>query len=459
MPSSQDSVDTLNVVQPTVSNSIEQVRYVCSMGAITSLIAIPGVIPITHCGPGCASKQYQSLALMNGYQGGEFHVPSTNLSEKEVVFGGVERLDELIDATLKIMEAELFVVLTGCISHLVGDDVESVINKYRRQGVSIVLAATKGFKGNNFTGHELVVKAIVDQYLPESSADKTQGLVNLWSLLPYQNPFWRGDLTEIKRLLEGIGLKVNVLFGPASAGLQEWKLIPEAQFNLVLSPWLGLDIAEHLETKYGQPFLHVPVVPIGAQESGSFLHKVAEFAGIESEKVEQFIASEEAIYYSYLRDFATFYSGYTTQYQLPSHSVVIGESAYSLALCTFLANQLGILPAKVVLTENPPENVRKAIRKQFRAISTDFSTEVEFTEDGYVAQQFVRNLDFSAKVPVIYGSTWEAELAKSLNASLIEISFPCTDEVVLSRTYVGYRGALALIERTFTMVVRASTQS
>ncbi|MGA2654321.1 MAG: hypothetical protein ABSF28_27705, partial [Terracidiphilus sp.] len=70
------------------SNSIEQVRYVCSMGALASALAIPRVTPITHCGPGCATKQFQSLAGINGYQGGEFHVPSTNATEQEVVFGG-----------------------------------------------------------------------------------------------------------------------------------------------------------------------------------------------------------------------------------------------------------------------------------------------------------------------------------------------------------------------------------
>lgn len=45
---------------------------------------------------------------------------------------------------------------------------------------------------------------------------KKKGLVNVWSLLPYQNTFWRGDLTEIKRVLEGAGLKANILFGPES---------------------------------------------------------------------------------------------------------------------------------------------------------------------------------------------------------------------------------------------------
>jgi nitrogenase molybdenum-iron protein beta chain len=459
MPVQLDKNDSFPIINDTVekTNSIEQVRYVCSMGALASVLAIPGATPITHCGPGCASKQFQSLSGINGYQGGEFYVPSTNATEQEVVFGGAGRLDELIESTLKIMEADLFVVLTGCISELVGDDVESVVRKYQKQGVPIVYAETSGFKGNNFTGHEVISQAIIDQYVGGYDGPRETGTVNVWSLLPYQNTFWRGDLSEIKRILEGIGLRVNILFGPESNGVAEWKNIPKAQFNLVLSPWLGLATARHLEAKYGQPFLHVPVVPIGAKQTGKFLREVAGFAGLDAARTEAFIAEEEKSYYIYLRDFSCFYAGRTSEYRLPSLSVVVGESAYNLAVTKFLTDQMGIVPGRQVITENPPEEFRDAIREQFHNLSEDVSSGVDFEEDGYSIFSRVLETDFTNHVPIVFGTTWEGDLAKQLGAVLVEISYPCTDEVVLARTYLGYRGALALLERTFTSVVRAST--
>ena len=284
-------------IVPEKTNSIEQIRYGCAIGALHSATAIPRVVPITHCGPGCADKQFMNLSFYNGFQGGGYGggavVPSTNATEREVVFGGADRLHELIEATLKVIDADLYVVVTGCIADLVGDDVGSVVGEFQRQGVPIVYAETGGFRGNNFTGHELVVKAIIDQYVGDYEGPRTQGTVNLWSLLPVHNTFWRGDLEEIKRILEGIGLKVNVLFGHESGGVSEWKEIPKAQFNLVLSPWLGVSVAQHLEKKYGQTFLHVPAIPIGAKETGAFLRKVADFAGLPKEKVEAFITAEE----------------------------------------------------------------------------------------------------------------------------------------------------------------------
>jgi nitrogenase molybdenum-iron protein beta chain len=436
---------------------IEQVRFACSLGALTSVIAIPGAIPITHCGPGCATKQFHALSAINAYQGGEFHVPSTNLGNREVIFGGADRLDELIGATLKVMKAELYVAQSGCVPGLVGDDAQSVVGSYRRRGVPIVYAETTGYRGNNFSGHETIARAIIDQYVGEAQAPRRSGLVNVWSLLPYQNPFWRGDLAEIRRLLEGIGLEVNILFGPSSAGLAEWRAIPSAEFNLVLSPWLGLATARHLQQAFGQPFLHVPAIPIGAKATSAFLRQVVEFAGLERAAAEAFIAREEKEYYLYLRDFAAFYAGCTSQYRLPSKVIVISESAYNLAIAKFMVDQLGLNPGPLVITENPPQEARDDIRAQFRELADGVGAEVAFEPDGYRLHQLIRETDFVGELPIVFGTTWDAALAGEIGAPLVEIGYPCTDEVVLSRSYIGYRGALALIERTYTTVVRAST--
>jgi nitrogenase molybdenum-iron protein beta chain len=437
--------------------AIEQVRYGCSLGALASVIAIPGAVPITHCGPGCATKQFHALSGINAYQGGEFHVPSTNLGNQEVIFGGADRLDELINSTLKVMTADLFVVQSGCIPGLVGDDVLSVVSRYQKRGVPIVFAETTGYRGNNFFGHEIITRAIINQFVGLSDAPRQHGLVNVWSLLPYQNPFWRGDLTEIKRILQGIGLTVNILFGPASAGIDEWRAIPRAQFNLVLSPWLGLATAVHLEDLYGQPYLHVPAIPIGAKATGAFLREVVDFAGLDRARAEAFIAAEEKEHYIYLRDFTSFYAGCTSQYRLPSQAVVVSESAYNLAIASFLIDQLGLNPGPMVISENPPEEHREAIQAKFRALADGAGAEVAFEQDGFLIHQKIRQTDFSGELPIVFGSTWEAALADQIGAPLVEIGYPCTDEVVLSRAYVGYRGALALIERTYTTVVRAST--
>jgi len=443
---------------PFKTNSIEQVRYPCSIAAMHTAAAIPRVIPITHCGPGCADKQFVNLAMYNAWQGAGYGggavVPSTNASEREVVFGGAERLRELIAASQTVLDADLFVVVTGCISDLVGDDVGAVAREFAHAETPVAYAETGGFRGNNFTGHELVAQAIIEQIVGEYDGPRRPGLVNVWSLLPYHNPFWRGDLTEIKRLLEGAGLEVNILFGHQSGGLDEWRTIPQAQFNLVLSPWLGLATARFLERKYGQPFLHVPVLPIGAKASAELIRKVVAFAGLDPAPAEAFIAAEERAYYHYLQDFTTFYAEYW--WGLPAKFAVLADSTYALALTKFLVNQLGLIPALQIITDNPPEEHRAAIQAEFATLADDVSAEVGFEEDSYTIHQRLRATDFGSKPPIIFGTTWERDIAKAMKSPIVEVTFPTTYEVVLSRSYVGYRGALTLLEKIYSTIVSAS---
>lgn len=443
------------------TNSIGQVRYTCCISAYHSVNAIPGALPITHCGPGCADKQYESTAFYNGYQGGGHSggsvVPSTNLTEKDVVFGGIKRLREQIKATLRIMESDLYVVLNGCIGELVGDDVGSVVSEFQEQNVPIVYAETGGFKGNNYIGHEIVVKAIIDQYVDkyaQNKSEKNPNLINVWTELPYQDTFWRGDLQEIKRILEGAGFQVNILFGIDSKGVEEWKTIPNAAFNLVISPWLGLDIAKHLEEKYGQPYLHIPAVPIGAGEVRAFIDKVVDFAVRNKRKANNFLKKEEEVYYKYLEYFQDFYSEYW--WGLPSKYSVIADSTYTLSINRFLVNQLGLIPSVQVITDNAPEKYRKMIKEQFADLGTGTPEKIEFVEDGYIAGQLIKKADYGGQTPIIFGSAWDRDVVHEIEGCIVEVGFPVSYEVVINRTYVGYRGALALIEKIYTAAISRS---
>src|SRR6266568_5928947 len=125
-----------------MAGAIEQIRNVCAMGALQSVVAIQRAIPILHAGPGCGQKLWSGLSNGNGFQGASYvgghAVPCTNATEKEVVFGGEDKLRETIENTLKVMDGDLFVVLTGCTSDIVGDDVGEVVRGFRAEGAPIV---------------------------------------------------------------------------------------------------------------------------------------------------------------------------------------------------------------------------------------------------------------------------------------------------------------------------------
>lgn len=127
---------------------------------------------------------------------------------------------------------------------------------------------------------------------------------------PYFNTFCRRAIIEIKRFFEGAGFEVNVLFESESAGVSEWKNISKAAFNLVLSTWLGLRTAKHLENKYDQPYLHIPVLPVGEEATTAFIRQVVDYAGIDNSKAEKFIEREAKRYYYFFDHFSDFFAEY-----------------------------------------------------------------------------------------------------------------------------------------------------
>ena len=431
-----------------MSNIVEQPRHYCALGAQQTVVAINKAIPILHSGPGCGVKLFRGLSAESGYQGvgyaGGSSIPCTNSTEREVVFGGEDRLKEVIDGTLKVLKFELLVVLTGCTADIVGDDVGQVVAEYQEQGIPIVHAETGGFKGSNYLGHELVIEAIINQFVGDSDATKEKGLVNVWSVIPYQDSFWAGNLSEIKRLLEGIGLKVNILFGPESEGVKEWKTIPSAQFNLVLSPWVGLKTAKLLEGKYGTPYLHCPVLPIGGKETSKFLREVAEFAELDKTSVEKFVQKEENKYYYYIERSADFFIEF--RFDLAGRFFNISDSFYALGVSKFLLNELGIIPGEQFITDDTPEEYQELIINEFKNLSKSTGANVTFEIDGGIIKQKLRAFDHSNHTPLILGSSWDRDIVSELNGFWLNISLPVMHRLVLDRSYIGYSGGLRLAE-------------
>ncbi len=430
---------------------IEQPRYSCAIGAQQTVVAIKRGVPILHAGPGCSSKVSSLIGQGEGYAGGNT-IPCTNTGEAEVVYGGEGRLRNVVDGAFKVIDADLYVILTGCTSDIVGDDVGRVTGEYQAQGRPVVYAETGGFKSNNYVSHEVVVNAIIDQYVDvhNKGGNIRKGLVNVFATVPYQDPYWNGNLEEIKRILEGIGLTVNILFGNESGGVYEWKTIPDAEFNILINTWTGLGIVRHLEEKYGTPYMQFPYLPIGGIETTRFLKQVAGFGELNGEKVDAFIQKEEEKYYSFIERTADFMLEF--RYGIPRRFYTILDAAYSIGFSKFLLSELGIIPAKQYVIDDTPEEFREEIKKQFAAISDLRSAEVSFSIDGGAIQQEIREEPQKNRA-IILGSGWERDLASDIKADLLIISAPVTYRLVLNCGYAGYNGGLRAIEDIYDRVL------
>ena len=420
---------------------LDKQRYTCALGAINTIHAINRVIPVLHSGPGCAGKLSGGGGSSGLYSPNIY--PCSSVSEKEVVFGGERKLHDTIENALKVIDADLYVVVSGCTSEIIGDDIGKIAEEFQEKGEPVVYANTPGFKGSNLNGHDWILTAIFDQYVNPS--EKENGLVNLFVSVPYHDPYWHGNLRELEGLLSELGLKVNTIFGH-DKGINNLKRVSAAEYNIIVSPWVGVESVKFLEKKFGTPYLHYPVLPIGAFETSKFLRTVSDFTGLDSENTEKIISAHEAEYYYFIERFADLF---LEMRAIGNRFVTAADALYSLAITKFLTNDMGLFPTKQFILDDTPEKYRELIRSEFKNLNYGIEAEVEFTTDGKSVHDQIRNLDFNGPA-FIFGSSWEKKLAKELDANYLNITYPVIAKVIINSTRAGYTGGLHLIEDIYT---------
>ena len=432
---------------------LDEPRYVCALGAMQTVQAIYRAIPIIHAGPGCAGKLAGSLAGTTGDSGylNPQTYPCTNIGETEVVFGGEGKLHDVIENALKVMDGDLFVVLSGCTTEIVGDDIDQVVSEFEDAVKPVISVPTAGFKGTNIEGHEWVVNGLINQYLVRlPKKEKITGLVNIWASVPSYDPHWLGNLRELENLVRELGLTPNSIFGEFR-GIENLNKVPLAEFNLLVSPWVGLDNVKLLETKFGTPYLHYPTLPIGAHETSAFLRAVGNFAGVNQKLTDNLIEKHEKEYYFYLeRSVDIFFENRTASKMFST----VTDAANALAFSKFLVNDLGLMPNTQFITEGVPEEHQARIHEYFKDFSYGIEANVVFSTDGYLIHKQIELEEF-AGAPLIIGSIFEKNIARELDGNFLCISVPIKEKVILHSTYVGYHGGLKLMEDIFTSVYQS----
>lgn len=422
---------------------LDKQRYKCAMSAMQTVQAIDRAIPVLHSGPGCAQKLSNSSGS-SGYFSPNIY-PCTSINERDVVFGGVKKLESTIKHSLDVIDADLYVVLTGCIPEIVGDNTEEVVDGFKDAGKPVIYASTAGFKGNNYKGHEQVVDAIIDQLL-EKSDIRVKNLVNIWADVPYQDEFWHGNFRELEKLIEKLGLIPNIIFG-YNRGIANVKKIPAAEFNLLISPWVGLGNMKKMEQKLKIPYLHYPTLPIGAYETSKFLRTVGEYAGVPKETVEKIITEEEAYYYYYIERYADLFLETRV---MSKQFTVVSDAHYALGITKFLVNDLGLFPAKQFIVDDTPREHREAIRSYFKDLNFGIEADVSFETDGYKIHNEIKAHDYHG-YPLILGGYWEKDVAKQTDGHFLNVSWPVNERLIMNSYYAGYDGGLKLIEDIYSV--------
>lgn len=422
-----------------MSEILENPRGGCVLAGINDVLgAINRACPVFHAGPGCCMQTSAAEQGQSGNKSSCFvssvSIPSTNMLEREVVFGGLSKLKTTIQGAIDIIDADAYFVLTGCTAGIIGDDIVSVTEEFQDQGYPVYPIDTPGFAGDSNLGYEVVWNNLIDQVI-EEDVPKQPNLVNLFGIVPYHDPFWSGNLEELSRILSKLGLQVNTFF-TGGQGMETIRKCSGAALNIIVNPWLFQGPAKKFEQKFGTPAIRYPGLPIGATDTTRFVRQVARALSLDRNLVDQVIKEEEDYVYHYLAQSIGMLSW--------KRFAVVGDAASVTGITRYLANDYSFTPKLAIVSE-------QLYRVEDKARITQELTNLEYARPPkvlFTADQFEINnalLDDN-DITLVVGSTNERYAASLLDAQCIAATFPLKDRLVFNRAYAGYRGSLSLTE-------------
>ena len=441
-----------------MSDFIERSKFSCALGgALSTIAAIPKAVPIVHASGGCAAALSGTYNLSAGYRGvgycGGNMIPTSNISQSNIVFGGESKLEGQIEATLKYLKGDIYIVVTGCQTEMIGDDAVGIAERYRDQNV--IGVNTPGFLGTTLRGYDAVLSALVKSLI-EKKEEKDPKTINLLGIVPGHDVFYRGNIAHLKELLAKIGVKANTFFADGES-VETIKQYGDASLSVVVSEAAGQITAKTFETVHGTPYVTTEL-PIGPKASERFLRLVADKLGIDSKIVDEVVEAETKYFYSYFERIVDVASDLDFQ----RYVVAITDSYYAYPLVDFVSEELGWIPHFVAINDLKDKAKQEAYTKKFENLSSETKPEVIY-EDKYglvkkklrASWPYNNNQKYYDSLGPLYiiGSVVERNLATDYGAGFLTVAFPVSNRAVLNKGYAGFRGALSLVEDLLTNLV------
>lgn len=260
-----------------------------------------------------------------------------------------------------ILDGKQLVLISTAESEMIGSDLSSLVNNLQP---GTTFFNSDSLNDDEWKGRDRILQWLWENYGADNDTDiePEPGLVNI--IGPTYGCFnLPSDLTEVQRLVEGAGGRINMIFpynpqAPLEARLADITKLRKASINILLYREYGQTMAESL----GQPYLYAPM---GIQQTTEFIRELGEKLGTQ-EQAAAFIQEEKR---GTLQAVWDLWRGPQSDWFSTITVGIVAPQTYVDGLKAYLGDELGM---QITMAEARPGADNSVIRQQIHSKAPSF---------------------------------------------------------------------------------------